>query len=78
MLLLLIFSENSLRDGFPEDAPVVMYQLRKEPVPWQWGKPPPHVAVETISEERVLWPTGTKQYTAKYPQAVTGPYSPYT
>ena len=47
MLLLLMFSENSLRDGFPEDAPVVMYQLRKE-YPGSGGNPP-HVAVETIS-----------------------------
>ena len=41
------FSEKSLRDGFPEDAPVVMYQLRKE-YPGSGGNPP-HVAVETIS-----------------------------
>ena len=47
MLSLFFNSENSLRDGFPEDAPVVMYQLRKEYS--GSGGNPPHVAVETIS-----------------------------
>ena len=36
-----------MRDGFPEDAPVVMYQLRKE-YPGSAGSQP-HVAVEGIS-----------------------------
>ena len=40
-------SEDSLRDNLPADAPVVMYQLRKE-YPSSGGNPP-HVAVETIS-----------------------------
>ena len=36
-----------MRDSLPADAPVVMYQLRKE-YPGSGGNPP-HVAVETIS-----------------------------
>ena len=47
VMLSFFHAENSLRDGFPEDAPVVMYQLRKEYS--GSGGNPPHVAVETIS-----------------------------
>ena len=39
--------ENTLREGFPRHAPVVMYKLRKE-YPGPWGKPP-HIAVHSVS-----------------------------
>ena len=40
-------TENTLREGFPRHAPVVMYKLRKE-YPGPWGKPP-HIAVHSVS-----------------------------
>ena len=39
--------EDALRVGFPEDAPIVMFQLRKE-YPGTGGKPA-HVAVHSVS-----------------------------
>ena len=66
--LTFLFSEKFLKDGFPEDAPVIMHVQAEEGVPWQWGESPSccrgdHLTGHT--EERVLWPARTKRYAIK-------------